>query len=265
MVDYYENRNKRGDRSSFYAVDKGNVVGTLTTRDFKQSSIPYFDTESRSGYNSDYLYHLVQHHPDNDVSTAAHALYNDDSFGRFPTTHYGYHSDSKLKQYKDVIDNKVDRNTLWVDRPERKHIEYAMSYPDYKPHMATLFGIALSTGPKRIEAAGSLSSQSSRLARHAKDVGFNIHGSPENKNMVKTNNIDSEYAYDELSEINADFVYKDSKKLTPSQVSRGKQFLKDTIREGKAKKTKESAPKQMTRDERHAQGVYPLPGFDDPE
>lgn len=259
MVDYYEKRNKRGDRSFFYALDKNKIVGTLTTRDYQHSSIPYFDNESKSGYNKDYLYYLTQHHADGGVRDAAHALYNNDAFGS------NYHSDSALKDFKNVIDNKVDRNTLWVDRPERKHVEYAMSYPAYKPHMATLFGIALSTGPKRIEAAGSLSSQSSRLARHAKDVGFNIHGSPENENMRKTNNIDTEYAYDELSEINADVVLDDSQKLTPSQVSRGKQFLKNTIKENKAKKTKESAPKKMTRDERHAQGVYPLPGFDDPE
>lgn len=260
MVDYYQKQNSKGTRNYYFALDKDRVVGALNTQDFAAEEIPYFDTESKSGYSHEYLKYLHTSHPSDEIREAAGAMHFAE---RAPALKY--HDNETLAKYKETIDNKVDRETLWVERPERKHIDYAMSDPSYKPHMATLFGIALSKGPSTIEASGSLSSQSSRLAKHAKDIGFNVIGAPENESMETTNNIDTETAYDELSDITADFSPHNATKLTPKEVSSGKQFLKNTIREGKKKKQKQETPKAMTRSERHAQGIYVLPGFEEPE
>jgi hypothetical protein len=184
-------------------------------------------------------YAVVHDTPDAPATTKA---------GGVPQYPYGYASMYHTPSREDVnfgsdgVAMKSGATELFTHRPEELHVNLMYADKRVRPHMMTVMALAKLDYPNaQIVAPDSLSNFSSKLAKNAHERGL-LKPSHENPDMETEDEHNSPDNYvrqvGTISKIKNDRIGTGAYELTRSEVMKGKQFLKETLRPRK----EETAP-----------------------
>lgn len=263
-VNYHTPSPPGADYQHYFVTDPDkddSVVVSISGRYSPEKITHYFDESELHGYNRKYLTSLI-FDSDEVTSRAADRLvyggHKDDPTKDDPNNVY----DMSWDEAKSIVDEHP-RETLWHVSPEKLSINDAFSSRGYGPQVMTTLGIMHSRHPGAvIEADSILSQHSSKLARHAKAMGFPVVGHQTNPEMEVI-------SYSDFSDTTAKRTSaqkEEDKKLRVSDedVQRGQAVLKSYLsKQFDARKESERKRQQDTPEWRHSQGIYMLPGFGD--
>jgi hypothetical protein len=168
--------------------------------------------------------------------------------GGVPQYPYGYvsmyHTPSRESANFDSDGHPMKRNAteLFTHRPEELHVNLMYADKRVRPHMMTVMALAKLDHPNaQIVAPDSLSTFSSKLAKNAHERGL-LKPSHDNPDMETDDVADYYDPYARqvgtVSKIKNDRIGTGAYELTRSEVMKGKQFLKETLRPRK----EETAP-----------------------
>lgn len=160
--------------------------------------------------------------------------------GGKPQYPYGYvsmyHTPSREDLNFDSDGNPMKRNAteLFRHRPEELHVNLMYADKRVRPHMMTVMALAKLDHPNaQIVAPDSLSNFSSKLAKNAHERGL-LKPSYDNPDMGTDDDPNEGDVYarqvGSVHRIKEDRLGVDAYELTRSEVMKGKQFLKETLR-----------------------------------
>lgn len=160
--------------------------------------------------------------------------------GGEPQYPYGYasmyHTPSREDPNFDSDGHPLKRNAteLFRHRPEELHVNLMYADKRVRPHMMTVMALAKLDHPNaQIVAADSLSNFSSKLAKNAHERGL-LKPSYDNPDMGTDDDPNGGDVYARqvgtMSKIKDNRLGTGAFELTRSEVMKGKQFLKETLR-----------------------------------